>query len=1189
MQESTQKEFIRQRPTIGVLAGWQFYHTATNLSYLEPIFRGMSRAAQDLGCNLMLGCGMGSTASLNDPLRPAWPVQAPDVDFVPIGSWNTDGLIVTNPLHTSDRSQFIQRLIQSGFPVLFVGAGEEGPAIVADNEGGIRQAIDHLIEHGHRKIVFIAGSREDIQGDTGVRLNAYREALEAHDLPVDSRLIVYGRHVYDGGYRAMQEILASGRTFSAVLASNDESAMGAMQALREAGMEIPGDVAVIGFDDRPEGLVQVPALTTIHVPLFDIGYRSVVRMFEYLTGKGTHEATTSVPTRLIVRESCGCDQRREIYEIGQVDSAEQLVQLVSGGIFNQVHSITQRASLSIGQRLVTAYITALEERDDGVFLRELADVLQNATDQESAAPIWHSVVSMLEKGGAALLAERGVDQAGSLGLVEKARHYISNQLTRIHRQYLVDDRMISSRLTRLTAQLLTSLEESQVYASLHEHLPIMGINTALLAFLNPQGKQQRLRCRVRDVLTISPAEISLDARDFPPEGLFSSDEPFFLTLVPMMDRADQIGFAVFGTERLELYGAIVQQLVGALKTVELYRQAMEGRRLAEEANAMKGRFLSTISHELRTPLNLIVGLSGILLRDIDEDVTSLPEQAQRDLERIHAYAQHLGGLIGDVLDLASSDAGRLKLNFEPIDLGQALRMVASSGRQLAIDRGLQWKSSLPETGPWVLGDRTRLRQIALNLINNAIKFTESGSVNLWVEQEQGRVTVYVQDTGVGIPPEEQAVIFDEFYRSERSLTQGFSGLGLGLAISRRLLDLHEGTIGVRSSIKGKPGSTFYFTLPVIDAPLDTGNDAALLEDARPTLLLLTNNWEAGERFRHQMGLHNTRVKMSMLGDESAWRPKPGETIPDGIVLDISDSPDLGWRVFHEIKRNPDTRSMPVMFYTASDEGEAILNFDYLVKPIDQADLTTSIDQHLLIEDGEEDGRTILLVDDDQGTRDLHARIVESHSAANRILMAKDGREALKIMSQERVHLVLLDLQMPDIDGFAVLEAMQSSDALRSIPVIVVTGKALTEEEMDRLNRGVTVVLRKGLFNIEETIDHIGRSLERKKKLSRDAQQLVRTAMVYLHDHYREPITRADIAAQVGITEDYLTYCFRQELGTTPIQYLRRLRVNRARALLKNSDKSVMEIAQDLGFSDSGYFSRVFRRETGLSPEAFRSQ
>jgi YesN/AraC family two-component response regulator len=232
-------------------------------------------------------------------------------------------------------------------------------------------------------------------------------------------------------------------------------------------------------------------------------------------------------------------------------------------------------------------------------------------------------------------------------------------------------------------------------------------------------------------------------------------------------------------------------------------------------------------------------------------------------------------------------------------------------------------------------------------------------------------------------------------------------------------------------------------------------------------------------------------------------------------------------------------------------------------------------------------RTILVVDDDPETLDLHARIAQAHSAANQVLRAHSGRAALAILARVHVDLVLLDLTMPELDGFAVLAAMRADDAMRDIPVIVVTGKILSEEEMARLNQGVTAVMGKGLYNLDETLAHLDSALAHKRKLNSEAQRLVRKAMAYLHAHYAEPLTRQAIAEHVGLDEDYLTYCFRQELGITPITYLNRCRINRAKYLLKHTGETVTAIALQVGFADSGYFSRVFRREVGTSPDAFR--
>jgi YesN/AraC family two-component response regulator len=276
-----------------------------------------------------------------------------------------------------------------------------------------------------------------------------------------------------------------------------------------------------------------------------------------------------------------------------------------------------------------------------------------------------------------------------------------------------------------------------------------------------------------------------------------------------------------------------------------------------------------------------------------------------------------------------------------------------------------------------------------------------------------------------------------------------------------------------------------------------------------------------------------------------------------------------------------------MFFSSSQFDGSLFELDYLTKPIEVSELTRALNQHWLIADTSRSTYNILVIDDDPGTLDMHARVVQAHSTFNRVLRARNGKEALELLREEVIDLVLLDLQMPEMDGFEVLEAMRSMENTRKIPVIVVTGKILSETEMERLNQGVAAVLAKGLFNMQEMVRHISSALEQKRRISGEAKRLVRIAMVYLQENYSESISRRDIAKHIGITEDHLTFCFRQELGITPILYLQRYRINQAKRLLKESDQSITEIAFNVGFSDSGYFSRIFRRETGMSPEKFR--
>lgn len=1184
------------KPTIGVLAGWQFYRTATNLSYLKPLFNGINKAAQDLNCNVFFACGMGTSASPEDPIRPAWPIPAPDVDNIPISPLNTDGLVVINPLHSAARSQYIQDLIQAEHPVLFIGSGEPGPTLAADNSSGIFKAIQHLVGHGHQQIAFLAGSPDDMSGDTGERLDAYHAALESCGLESDARRVAFGRHVVDGGYAAMRQIMDSATAFTAVLSSNDEMALGAMRALEEAGRRIPQDVAIIGFDNRLEGAAYDPPLSSIHVPLFTMGQRGVELLLQHIEGKSELPARTKIPARLIIRESCGCGHKRYFHTLTEASTRpgeiplenrwSNLVPTISETILSQAQNIGEDECIFLCQSLVDSFCSSVEQKDGAEFLKALTGILEQTIAGEDDASIWQDALSIL---GERYTKETTNDLELNLAqhILNEARQMIIAHMQRQYRQYVANQRWTSSRLSVLTASLMIALDEEQIYKTLAQHLPEMGVHLAKIVLFAPEGEHPQAWSTAWNVIDLDQPPIHFPTHEFPPPGMFDQESPSTLALIPLVHQSGQLGFAVFDTDYFDLYGAIVQQVAGALNTARLYRQAIEGRQLAEEANRMKSRFLSTISHELRTPINLIVGLSGMLLRESDESNIPLPELTRKDIDRIHAYSQHLGGLIGDVIDLAVSDAGQLRLNFEHVDLGRALHLVAESGSQLAAEKGLTWDSNLPESGPWVWGDQIRLRQVVLNLINNAIKFTSTGGVCLRLVENSDSVSLTVQDTGLGIPVDEQQTIFDEFTQSERSIAKGYGGLGLGLAICKRLVEMHDGTITVFSNGLEGSGSTFSFTLPTVSPPLEKDQS---LEDQLPDrarVLVLTNHTNTSERLFDHLGQRGFDVELVLIQPEFDWRSKLSNQHPDTIILDISTDPALGWSVLKEIKSNQTLSGTPVMFFSTSQFEGSLLELDYLTKPIEISELTKALDQHWLIANSRRATCNVLVVDDEPGTLDMHSRVVQAHSASNRVLKARNGKEALELLQSEIVDLVLLDLQMPDMDGFEVLEAMRVMDSTRRIPVIVVTGKVLSEAEMERLNQGVAAILAKGLFSMEETIDHISSALENKRRISGEAKRLVRLAMVYLHNHYSEAISRRDIAKHIGITEDHLTYCFRQELGITPILYLQRYRINQAKHLLKDSDQNITEIAFNVGFSDSGYFSRIFRRETGVSPEKFR--
>jgi CheY-like chemotaxis protein len=321
-----------------------------------------------------------------------------------------------------------------------------------------------------------------------------------------------------------------------------------------------------------------------------------------------------------------------------------------------------------------------------------------------------------------------------------------------------------------------------------------------------------------------------------------------------------------------------------------------------------------------------------------------------------------------------------------------------------------------------------------------------------------------------------------------------------------------------------------------------------------------------------------------VDEDSEWLSKVIQMSPSAIILEEHLAAREGWAITGMLKRQIATENVPVLAYSLdkkNDQGR-MLELNYLHKPLQPEQLTKELER---IGGSKEIGQTILVVDDDPGILDMHSRLVEGFG--RRAVTARNGREALALIEEQTPDLILLDLMMPEMDGFAVLDELRTRESTRDIPVIILTARLLSDADLDRCNRGVATILGKGLFSAEETLGHVEAALNRQHTLNRATQQLIRKAMAYIHAHYSESIAREEIAEHVGISADYLTDCFRQELGITPITYIRRYRIRQACELLQNSEQSVTQVALAVGFSDSAHFTRTFQREMNVTPRAYR--
>ncbi len=1199
MSDDTTKQ--AKRVTVGLLAGWHMYNGTIPLNYLELAYQGVYAAAQKQGCNLLLACGINRV-----PYQPypAWPIPSPGIDFVPVGAWNADGLIVFPGAHlTTLQSAYLQELTTQGYPIVYVTKGESGPTIAVDGENGIRQALIHLMDHGHRRIAFVSGFKDRV-GDGQERWKAFQTLAPQYGLEIDERLIAEGNFTQAGGRQAMRQILDTGISFTAVLASNDASAIGAMDMLRESGRRIPEDVAVIGFDDQLVARAQQPPLTTLRQPIFEMGYRALHWLLRIIGGEPSLNEVVLYPARLVIRRSCGCQPGGAALSphhaapvslaaspsaepLPELDAAQvRLAQTMSRAVLAETQRFTTEEVSVLCRQIVEALSHSLNTTQPEPFWPTFTEALRVIETRKDEVYVWQIAFEALAAEVAALLADGDQPTLRCFGdtLLNQSRLTLSEHVRWQYAHALVEHATSADQLGMMATHLSVALEEGEILRVLAEWLPRVGIGRSYLAFYEPEGEDPYAWSRLFTITPTGATDFSasrqlFQTRQFPLPTLTPPGEPFRLAVLPLVIQETLAGFMAFDTVNFNPCAAIVYQLGSAIRDARLYRAAAE-------ANRVKSRFLSTVSHELRTPLNLIAGLSEMLLLDEFRANPPLPAVYREDIEHIHRSAQHLSRLIRDVLDLASSDSGQLRLEVEPVDLTEMLEVVIVTGEQLTRGKGLTWEANVPDVLPNVWGDHTRLRQVALNLVSNAVKFTAQGKITLTVEIKEDQVVVSVSDTGVGIPLEDQAAIFDEFRQSERTTNRGYGGLGLGLSISKRLVELHGGNIGVQSSGQEGEGATFYFTLPIMHYVEELSPSAA---HKHQTIFLLSDQPNHTGEIQAQLEQKGFETKNIQVGsDPTRWLPSLLAASPSAVLLDSSLATQRGWEIMKLLKGHPATRSIPVVFYSLPGENNAgsLLELDYIAKPLAHAELTQALERQGLLATPLTGEKTILIVDDEPGTLEMHARMVQAQSPAYRILKARNGREALEIIDRETPDLVLLDLMMPEMDGFGVLEAIRKGDT-PNLPVIVLTAQVLTESDMARLNQGVATVLGKGMFNPKEILGHLEAALARYRKLGSESQRIVRKAMAYLHAHYAEDISRDKVARYVGVSERHLTRCFREELGITPMTYLSRYRVSQAKAMLKTGEKSLTEIALTVGFSDGAHFSHVFQREVGVSPGAYR--
>ena len=509
----------------------------------------------------------------------------------------------------------------------------------------------------------------------------------------------------------------------------------------------------------------------------------------------------------------------------------------------------------------------------------------------------------------------------------------------------------------------------------------------------------------------------------------------------------------------------------------------------EYANQLKGRFIANMSHELRTPLNSILGFSDVLL---DKTFGSLTENQERYLRNIHISGKHLLELINNVLDIAKIEAGKFEMVYETCHVEDIISEVINIMKSLAENKFIEIFVSIGEGVSTITADKTKLKQVLYNLLSNAIKFTpEGGTINVTVDKEiysdNGQsvrisgpesMRFSIRDTGIGIVPEDREKIFDEFEQSITSLSNKYGGAGLGLALTKKLVELHGGKITVESELG--QGSTFTFLIPsaspVAEVP-DTESIEAVdltfpwMKEGAPLILVVEDDLSTTELLTLHLTQAGYKVCHAFNGEEAI--EKANALQPFAITLDILLPKKDGWEVLQQLKSDQRTAEIPVIIHSIVDNKDlafALGATDYLLKPLEKEALLTKLEEMMVAKGKKVLPISVLIIESEDEVTNAFKEIFEPQGFL--IYTAQNGQRGIELATALRPAVILLDLTLADMIGFDVIKEIKENPSTKDIPIFMLTERDISVENRIALVGKIERIVQKYSFDTKELIGHI---------------------------------------------------------------------------------------------------------------------